>query len=428
METVNIIPKEILSIIPKYDGDEKLLNLFISKCEYVIRAFHKADNVTQDLYVYHSITSRLVGRAAALLSDHQDLTSWQQLKTLLTQHFGDPRSEECIAIELEGLKIKHGESYIQFCSRIQSVKSSLFSKVNRLQDEGVKAAKMIIYNNTALNVFLYNLPEEMLRIVRLRQCTDLVSALSVVTEEVNFLAQYNVKNNKPKSTHHHQPSTPHFPKPPIGFNQIPYQNNFKFGIPHNTQAQSQNRVGFRPYLPSQSRPFQGYQSGFIPNVNQRNYSQGPMQQYHTPYQQHRAPFQQPRVPFQQHRTPFQNSGFKFGIPQQHQPNNNNQFKFGIPNQQMHRPQVDSDVSMRTAPVRQNMIMDEPGPSEEHYALSEPYPYNYDYSYYIDEPQIDYVESSPSLYHIISESSENVVDDSSGTPENFQIKASNDQVK
>ncbi|KOB57846.1 Cytadhesion [Operophtera brumata] len=59
---------------------------------------------------------------------------------------------------------------------------------------------MIVYNNTALNVFLYNLPEDMIRIVRMKGCSNLENALSIVTEEVNFKFQYNAKNKILKQT------------------------------------------------------------------------------------------------------------------------------------------------------------------------------------------------------------------------------------
>lgn len=105
-------------------------------------------------------------------------------------------AEECIAIEIEQMKIKSGESYIDFCHRIQQMRSSIIAKVNLIHDEGVKSAKMIVYNNMALNVFLYNLPEDLIRIVRLKQCGNLELALSIVTEEVNFMNQYNAKHKR----------------------------------------------------------------------------------------------------------------------------------------------------------------------------------------------------------------------------------------
>lgn len=44
---------------------------------------------------------------------------------------------------------------------------------------------------TALNVFLYNLPEDMIKFVRLNKYITLESALNIVTEEVNFLTRFS---------------------------------------------------------------------------------------------------------------------------------------------------------------------------------------------------------------------------------------------
>ncbi|XP_045504925.1 uncharacterized protein LOC123701475 [Colias croceus] len=389
MEEIKLIPREILCIIPKFDGDEKLLNLFINKSEYIIRSFQDANNNAQNLYVYHAITSRLIGKAASLLSDYQNITSWTELKEILTQHFGDPRSEECIALELEGLKIKQGESYIQFCHRIQNVKSSLFSKVNRLTDEGVKAAKMIIYNNTALNVFLYNLPEDMIRIVRLRGCTNLENALSVVTEEVNFIQQYNAKISKPKPITQNTFQNPLKPN----FSTMPLNQNFKYGSP-------QQPIGYRPNFAQQPRPnlMQPPRPNFIQQLRQTPQAQG----YKFGTQSNNN----------HQLRPFQNSGYKFGIPNQQtaQP----RFKFGIQHAQAPNPGLNSDVSMRTAPMRQNV-------THNLYYCDEPNYENYDNS------TLDYNEEAANeLYEYTDpEVTESNFNDNN---ENFPLPASDETVK
>lgn len=188
------IPKEMSSVIPAFDGNEKLLNFFIKKCEYVIKCYKHESNPAQDLYVYHVVSSKLTGKAAQLLSERQDIESWTELKSVLIQHFGDPRSEECIAIELETLKMNQNESYLDFCNRIQQVKSTLKAKVNMEIDLNIRRSKIIIYDNLSLNVFLYNLPEDLIRIVRLKGSKTLEEALSIVLEEVNFQFQYNSRN------------------------------------------------------------------------------------------------------------------------------------------------------------------------------------------------------------------------------------------
>lgn len=342
MEQIRTIPTELLAVVPKFDGDEGILNLFLKKAKYVYEAFAQdASSPSQKLYVFHALTSKLVGKAARLLSERDDISSWNTLQELLIQHFGDPRSEECIAIELEQIKIKAGESYIELCHRIQHIRSTLFAKVNLLTDEGVKAAKMIVYNNLSLNVFLYNLPEDLIRIVRLKGCVNLENALSIVTEEVNFMTQYNAKNK----TRFNAPQ----PKPLQQFNSAPAApQNFKFGIPATNQPRFQTPSqpmrytlpsqpqGFRPNLPTGFRPnFQTQPTGFRFNPNQTQ-----------PTGFRFNPNQRFGIPQQGYRPQFNNNNF------QRPPFN---FKFGIPH---HQPKAleDTDVSMRTArPLRQNKL-------------------------------------------------------------------------
>lgn len=99
-----------------------------------------------------------------------------------------------IAIELETLKINSNESYLDFCYRIH--KKYINSKIKLISNTSFRESKIIIYNYFAMNVFLYNLPEDLLRIVQLwsKVCSSLENALSIVLEEVNFVHQYNSRN------------------------------------------------------------------------------------------------------------------------------------------------------------------------------------------------------------------------------------------
>lgn len=370
MERIRLIPKELMDIIPRFNGDAKLLHLYLQKCEYIIGAYRGIDNVTQDLYVFHAVTSRLEGKAAHLISERSDVNTWDELRELLSQHFGDPRSEECIAIELEQLKLNSGESFISFCNRIQNVRSSLFAKLQLIEDEEMSRSKMCIYNNTALNVFLYNLPEDMLRVVRLKAPGSLEDALKIVTEEVNFLQQYNARNKTRQNYNFHQKPSNITPSQPIQSfkamnpqGSLP-QQNFKFGYP------AYNRFN----APIQG---QGFRTGF---QNQQPQAFKPPQQGFK--------FGHP-----------QNQGFRFGIPQQQmgyrpypQPNLNtqanvfngpgpsqNQFRFGInpQAQQQRRPMYpnNTDVSMRTAPPIRNNALPSPDSQDAKYLFytnNEPY--------------------------------------------------------
>lgn len=213
---------------------------------------------------------------------------------------------------------------------------------------------MIVYNNLSLNVFLFNLTEDLIRIVRLKGCTNLEAALSIVTEEINFLNQYQARNKG------RQPSAPQAFRPqlpsnaafmstpnaapkfgiPQGQNKFPMPSqNFKFGIPQQHQPQQQPQ-GFR-FVPQNqptgfrfnpnSAPPQNFRFG-MPRPQPNNFGNTP----------------------QGYRPPNQNN---FNRPPQQN------FKFGIPNHplQQNKQSQDADVSMRTArPLRQNMLT---GPAE-----------------------------------------------------------------
>ncbi|XP_048485113.1 uncharacterized protein LOC119691638 [Plutella xylostella] len=330
MSKIILIPREFSGVIPTFNGDGKLLRTFLTKCEYVINAYKGDNNPEQELYLYHLITSKLVDKAAVLISERQDIESWQQLKEILTQSFGDKRSEECIAIELETLKINPQEDFSSFYSRIQHIKSALIAKVNLLEDQQLRKSKVTIYENLAKNVFLYNLPEDLIRIVRLKECNSIESALSIVLEEVNFKFQYQSRNNMLKNATptSKPPQLTSFNnqnsfRPPAFLQQgfrplVPQNNQFKFGIPQN-----------QPYVRPNFQPT-GYRPNFQPTGYRPNFQP-------TGYR--------PNLPQNQ---------FKFGIPNQNL--QRPQFKFGIPNQQFHpyksNNAVTTDVSMRTAPVKQ----------------------------------------------------------------------------
>lgn len=219
------IPNEILEIIPYYGGNHRHLNLFIRKCNYVTSQYKGGE--AQEIYNMRVITSRLTGRAAALVKARKDVLKWDQLKTLLSQHFGDHRSETCIAMKLETMQIHPNERYIQFSKRIQTTRSNLFAKVYQNYDEALRNCKFASYNNTALNVFLLNLPEHLMRIVRLNRPETLEKALEIVLEEEMFHKYYSARNRYHQPKVHHggfRSNRPFIPNLPHNFHSGQYND------------------------------------------------------------------------------------------------------------------------------------------------------------------------------------------------------------
>lgn len=332
--TISSIPKQILELIPLYGGDKRQLNLYLRKCQYVIDRYNGDEE--QNLYVYNVLTSRLKDDAAALLSEREDITTWSALKAVLTQHFGDPRSEQCINLELESLKINPDESFLDFCNRIQGVRSLLMSKVNAIDDPELKQAKSVIYNNTALNVFLYNLPENMVRIVRLKSPSTLESALSIVLEEVNFSEQYKMRNRM----HSNSQSLNSGYKPPQQLGYKP-QQPLGYKPPQQLGYRPSQQLGYKPPQQLGYRPPQ--QLGYRPP---QQFGYKPPQQFgYRPPQQFGY-----RPPHQFGYRPPQQFGYK--SPQEFGYRPPQQFGYKPPQQFGYKPpqpqQQINDVSMRTA--------------------------------------------------------------------------------
>lgn len=404
------IPPGMVKLIPVFEGDKRQLNLFIRKVEYIVDKYHGDEN--QNEYVFQTITSRLSGDAAALLSEREDIVTWPTLKTLFIQHFGDPRSEECVAIELESLKIKTGESYTQFCNRIQSIRSVLFAKVNQLQDQNIKTSKIAIYNNMSQNVFLHNLSENMVRIVRLKGPTSLEQALTIVLEEVNFYDQYNARNKlhnrpnfSPTQSFGFKPSLPNI-------NNAPHQNRpWQFGV------QPQN-PGFRPNAQAEPRSF-GYKPP-LPGFRPQQFGQqtGPQQPQQIGY---RPPQQFGYKPPQQigYRPPQQ---FGYKPPQQLGYRPPQQFGYRPPQNTYKSPQLDNDVSMRTVKPKSSFPLNElevDGEIEQSYEC-----YDDSYEYAPGNDECNYVESHLEHCDDVGDNNDSKTDlETSDANVNFHLVAS-----
>ncbi|CAH0405393.1 unnamed protein product [Chilo suppressalis] len=97
-------------------------------------------------------------------------------------------------------------------------------------------AKQEIYTHVSLNVFLYNLPAYLVRLVRLRNGPTLEDALKIVLKEQNFQTVYDYKNRN------------------IEFGNLRYNNNYQY----NNQRQ--------PIFSAPNRP---HNSNFSHNFNNR---------------------------------------------------------------------------------------------------------------------------------------------------------------
>lgn len=299
MEGIVVIPPGVLKIIPLFSGETRLLSLFIRKTEYVINLYR--GNEIQNEYLFNAITSRLNGEAANLIGERDSIHTWTDLKQVLQDHFGDPRTEDCLVLELESLRINKGESYLDFCHRIQQLRSMLIAKINEsVEDVGAKLSKQNIYTNISMNVFLFNLPKYLVRLVRLKNVSTLEDALKAVLEEQYFQEVYDQKqsrnpifnqNFQGRNNYHNNFNSQASPSANTSAPnmQRAYNNNFTRNhySPHNVvQMQTRNNVRNN-----------NFSNNSFPSRNNNRYQNNPFYQNRQSYNNYNS-LEQPRTQFQ----------------------------------------------------------------------------------------------------------------------------------
>lgn len=102
-----MIPNEMIKLIAHYDGNPKLTHLFLKiyKCEYLLSMYKGKKD--QDKFNFQVITSRFTGNAASLIGEREDIKTYNDLKAVIKQHFGNLLSEENLSLKLMNTMKKH---------------------------------------------------------------------------------------------------------------------------------------------------------------------------------------------------------------------------------------------------------------------------------------------------------------------------------
>lgn len=175
---------DIKELILRFNGYFRLKRLFLRQCDYVISI---CENYSEKDRL-EIVTSRLTGRAAYVIRQHRkQITTYEDFKKIINKYFSDYRSEKCIEYELKMITRRPNERHIIFFRRIQSLRDQLCAKMfDNTDDKNLREVKMAIYNRTALEVFIYNLPLDMAKTVWLYRPDTLEKALEIVLEEESF--------------------------------------------------------------------------------------------------------------------------------------------------------------------------------------------------------------------------------------------------
>lgn len=179
----NFSINELFALIPEYDGNQILLNAFLNSCE---TALDIAVGNQKFLLIVH-IKNKLRGNASQLINS-RDVNNWNEIKVLLTTHFGDTRDLNSLIYDLNRLKQQPNESPLTFIHRINSHNAKLHSSINsqihlsNLQ----KLSQHELVDKMCLDTLLTGLDSKIGQIIRASNPQDLVEAALRIKRELQL--------------------------------------------------------------------------------------------------------------------------------------------------------------------------------------------------------------------------------------------------
>lgn len=118
--------KEIIKLIPKFNGNIADLRVYINKCTELWTHVKSPMDQTKFVTV---LKNNLQGDAALVLLDEDNLNDWDSIKKILNDNFNpDPNHSNHTAV-LQGMKQGETESVEHFCERIRTILNKLKSSI-----------------------------------------------------------------------------------------------------------------------------------------------------------------------------------------------------------------------------------------------------------------------------------------------------------
>ncbi|KAJ8914104.1 hypothetical protein NQ315_014300 [Exocentrus adspersus] len=238
---------EVFSIVPEFEGDQIVL-----------------------------------GRAAQLINSRNPAT-WDEIKQLLSLHFGDSRDLTSLIQDLQRMRQLPNESALTFFSRLQTHNAKMHSAVNKagLTREQKTAQSQLIETMT-LNTLLTGLEPRLAHIIRAGNSNSMLEALHRIKRELQLSYFENQKFDRTSLPR----NNPNQQKRPIP-NQPKLCNTCK----RTGHTANECRVRQQPATSSTSSSYRN-----VP-YNSQNYPSQPQQYPPRPFpvaqQQQQLRFQQP---------------------------------------------------------------------------------------------------------------------------------------
>lgn len=272
------IPDAIKMIVP-YRGDSKdkkslatWINSVEGKLEFARNLLPEEADIEQIMPLWVGIIrDRIVEEASDALASRNNPETWEEIKQVLVEYFGDKRDLCTLVTQISYLR-QGTKSIVEFYNECRELLSDITAKL--LLDKETKPCVKVLtksYEDMILNSFVDGLIEPYSTLTRTSRPNTLLSAFQGALDQYN--ATQRRKEKFPK------PATP--PQKPVGY------GNFKPSYSYPRPAQPQNPQFQRQFPPFQRQP--------PPNFP---YQRPPFQntQYQRPFQQN-PQFQKAIAPY-----------------------------------------------------------------------------------------------------------------------------------
>lgn len=312
-----------LNIISPFDGNPCELYNYLKISQTFLTIYYDETNPgsMQNLLLFEGIKSRLTGRAREVISIY-GATTWDDVKSILTQNFGDQRDENSLNRDLVNLR-QTNESSQQFYEKVMSLLNIICNYIEiHNNDDSIKTSKKNFFTQQALVTFLAGLKEPLGSTIRAMRPENLATAMQYIVEENNirYLQRSHISGNsnnqlifkKPPIQQRPQPqnyfqsnnNAPRFAQP----NFQPQYNNFqppKFPTgPVNVQPRTnypqqrfptnQQTFGKPQNVWKPGQNIQQQANGTPMSISTRNTYRGPQNQY-TDFRAQPGPSSRPNV-------------------------------------------------------------------------------------------------------------------------------------
>src|SRR5436190_6218865 len=203
--TLNIIPKippeikELIEIIPEYDGSTGTLPYFINTCDEIVGIINKQNlsNIVKRI-ILHTIRKKVV-RDTNIKTATKTYLDWESLKDLLVEEYGDKRNEVNFFTELSHLEQKQNEDIFCYFDKYEDIYNRLISLL-KLKFSNSSENVVIFMSSYASHNFIINCREPYRSQLAARNLKSLNDIQNLIKNDFQYIHTNIHKQNtiKPK--------------------------------------------------------------------------------------------------------------------------------------------------------------------------------------------------------------------------------------